>query len=89
MNEAIKLAIEKGGYKVRVWRDTHEVQILLDPLFWQALGKALGWGVVDHYYGEPVVDADLEKMWLQYALLYMEIKLTGGDEEKFWKELLK
>jgi hypothetical protein len=56
MNEAIKLAIEKGGYgencnltvsernamidgKLR-----HQV-IVLDPLFWQALGKVLNWNM--------------------------------------------
>jgi hypothetical protein len=66
MNEAIKLAIEKGGYKLQVkhfsavitnpaeienWdkvfefirQEDLENYIILDPLFWQALGKALGW----------------------------------------------
>lgn len=27
--------------------------------------------------------------WLYHSLRYFELKLTGGDEEKFWKELLK
>ncbi len=48
MNEAIKLAVEKGGYNHRFeylikrerWRMT-----ILDPLFWQSLGKALKWDV--------------------------------------------
>jgi hypothetical protein len=45
MNKAISLAIEKGGYNNRF----HIQCVLLydhyflDPLFWQALGKALGW----------------------------------------------
>lgn len=58
MNEAIKLAIEKGGYDkpyIKVVNDglytfgdkfhKNELENLcvLDPLFWQALGKALGW----------------------------------------------
>lgn len=49
----IKIAIEKAiekGYKPPVinWSDTHLIehytyQILLDPKFWQALGKEMGW----------------------------------------------
>lgn len=59
MNEAIKLAIEKGGYKYghgidgdyetdgwsyqEIIDDGIQDKLVLDPLFWQALGKALGW----------------------------------------------
>ena len=42
MEKAIKKAIN-GGYKGctdAVWNES----TLLDPLFWQALGKAEGWG---------------------------------------------
>lgn len=66
MNNAIKLAIEKGGY-MGGWQEWWEFEehrnrnewvlrhnadwddfitfkeIALDPLFWQSLGKALGW----------------------------------------------
>jgi hypothetical protein len=106
MTEAIKLAIEKGGYdphkygktvkELREYPDIGfvveyedgykissgfpianiQVVTVLDPLFWQALGKALGW--ID--YARP--------QWLQYALEYFELALTSGDTEKFWKELL-
>jgi hypothetical protein len=55
-NEAIKLAIENGGYQLTMksgteiyldtpqgkWKEIAEYDYL-DPLFWQALGKALGW----------------------------------------------
>lgn len=52
MNEAIKLAIENGEYPSDVTADyyifteigrSERRLVLLDPLFWQALGKALGW----------------------------------------------
>lgn len=45
MNEAIKLAIEKGGYEYDEAKHNHTGDIALtnDPLFWQALGKALRW----------------------------------------------
>lgn len=50
IQDAIKLAIEKGGYAPPVlnWYSPHVVQhyvahITLAPAFWQALGKAKGW----------------------------------------------
>lgn len=51
MKEAIKLAIE-GGYKLPNLKDetatllmalAKKEKTLLDPFFWQALGKAEGW----------------------------------------------
>jgi len=63
MTEAIKLALEKGGYKghypgdgkvylaplrrfgVATALKMFEAYISQDPLFWQALGRALGWKV--------------------------------------------
>jgi hypothetical protein len=47
MAKAISLAIEKGGWRDETWMYVDknlEADIVLDPLFWQALGKALGWG---------------------------------------------
>lgn len=57
MNEAIKLAIE-GGYKCTLepndWGGylTHDVVCITvcDSLFWQALGKAMGWGTSCQHY---------------------------------------
>lgn len=57
MNEAIKLAIEKGGYEPLFVEDRYALpmqhepfrldkplnSILIDPRFWQALGRACGW----------------------------------------------
>lgn len=47
MEQAIKKAIE-GGYKM-LWdkglRSAYPFAAFIDPLFWQALGKALGWGI--------------------------------------------
>lgn len=125
MNKAIKLAIEKGGYKseslsegdraycpygigdislgysgriyitklrkngepgrkLQYWNMNEAV---LDPLFWQALGKALGW----EKYRQPRKKnlIGLQDDWIVHAYDYLAIRLTGGDEEKFWKELLK
>lgn len=68
---------------------------ILDPAFWVALGKALGWKEHDkmmegkHYCMDfPHYDwQDFD--WKFNALRFFELKLTGGDEEKFWEELLK
>lgn len=50
IEQAIKEAVEKGGYYFfpgllnEKIQDYHHPQIFLDPLFWQALGKVRGWG---------------------------------------------
>jgi hypothetical protein len=138
MNEAIKLAIEKGGYDfggfVRAdyfphgwcnskigWRGDVELQrvtakgdagrwvkcgnwneAIQDPLFWQALGKALGWEGYQcencgykHFgnigYSECCslwTSATTRPQWLYQALRYHELVLTGGSIEQFWKDLL-
>lgn len=85
MNEAIKLAIEKGGYipfsdELACWED----HTALDPLFWQALGKALGWDE-GKFYGYTI---RFIPKYVHFALQYHEINLTGGDINKFWKELI-
>lgn len=66
LQEAIQKAIE-GGFKTpwvqngvfekdEIYGDIIQVEaggFLLDPLFWQSLGKSLGWGDIDHC---PVCD---------------------------------
>lgn len=96
MNEAIKLAIEKGGYEGYKLIGNTFVQnnpyiqslkeITLDPLFWQALGKALGW---KGNQSSSFSKIQIRERWLKIALLYTETVLTGGDTEELWKELLK
>jgi hypothetical protein len=113
MNEAIKLAIEKGGYKVDeittplkkceqdpVIKERVNIEgsngywdwfcyndFIVDPLFWQALGKAIGWRQRDKAwlaYNQYNCEG---KEWLFYAHLYFDLVFTGGDTEKFWQEL--
>lgn len=106
MEKAIKLAIEKGGFqyegldgKMRIPRSLEFVlenfdldSLILDPLFWQALGKACGWegsgrllmptSTVDQNYNHLIT------IWEYHALRFFEIKLTNGNEEVFWSNLL-
>lgn len=135
MNEAIKLAIEQGGYNLfghlvysdRTWelinssagvgdyrfgKNQWRIEVTIpargilkeeyslfdlekitsDPQFWQALGKALEWNMNCH-----IDDGDCrnncvemhQEHWLEYAIHYHKLSLTGGDTEAFWKELLK
>lgn len=46
MGRAISIAIENGYLTPPVLVNTD--MVLLDPLFWQALGKGLGWGETMH-----------------------------------------
>jgi hypothetical protein len=99
MNEAIKLAV-KGGWIPRglnaerkpvswIWqaainRSKFYERFVLDPQFWVALSKALGWELID-YCRE--CDSATEG-WKYYAHLYFDLVLTGGDTEKFWQDLI-
>lgn len=67
-------------------------EIALDPTFWQALGKALGWN-----------EFEAKESWKNYATgevlkvgrdhreahAFYDLILTGGDTEAYWNELLK
>jgi hypothetical protein len=107
MNEAIKLAIEKGGYQepsgygIEIYfgsnPDYTTDTIVLDPLFWQALGKALGWSETAWFtfHVRDEGDSNRDDMNFDISLAeyfahkYFQVVLTGGDTEKFWKELIK
>ncbi len=78
------------------WTDPMIVQT---PLFWQALGKGLGWDVSYGVYGHrakypgSVWDSHGELYFHgtlpnYYALRYFELLLTNGDLNKFWDEIL-
>jgi hypothetical protein len=64
--------VEQKGSPVKV------NDILLDPLFWQALGRVRGW-VAEN----PILPPE----WLHHAEYYFHIRLSGGDETKFWESL--
>ena len=105
LNNAIKLAIEKGGYLSKLRpifplntqlvsnesgkaifveiRDGSCYQstayIFQDPLFWQALGKALGWA--EEY-------VSFANNWRTNWHRYIDCLAEGNDTDKFWKDLL-
>lgn len=87
--EAIEKAIE-GGWQVEDVLQTGNLivdtkfmhqQATLDPSFWKCLGKAQGWqGKHEPLTDMLVLQAHVHK--------FIDLILTGGDTEKFWRELL-
>jgi hypothetical protein len=59
-------------------------EIALDPSFWQALGKALGWNVTGRQLA-----MNSKPNWQIWATRFYDLILTGGDTEKFWADLLQ
>ena len=88
METAIKKAIE-GGYDGHgLTLDSGAViydRFLLDPLFWQCLGKAEGW--IDEMY-EYTNEHDIPG-WHVKWLLFIDHIAEGKDIDSFFNELLK
>lgn len=69
----------KDGYA----ENENLADVLQDPDFWQALGKARGWEKCEHktdYMNHPFT-------WGYYALRYFETLMSKGDMQKFWESL--
>lgn len=92
MDLIIKKAIE-GGYigdkhlemsplEVRNFIDSfiaNKEKVLLDPLFWQALGKACGWENSERYWSvEQEVKITLLDSWENTAMTFHHKNLTEG-----------
>jgi hypothetical protein len=101
IEQAIRDAVMKGEYKRRHYRHsdyTEEQQqlvdwpmerILLDPAFWQALGKARGWKMerdcpdLCHQFTCPVD----RRHWSNYWHLFIAHLADGKDAESFFASL--
>ena len=69
---------------LKSWQET-----ALDPLFWQALGRALGWHHDYHVvYGQKVYEGHIGE-WKSKAHEFYDLILTNGDITKFWQEITK
>lgn len=76
-------AIPRGFCSLNLFRAA------LMPSFWQALGKALGWMTPQPDSGEPPFNLKVGyNEWHVRASQFYDIILTGGDTDKFWKDLL-
>ena len=101
IQQTIQKAIE-GGYKgggrefltadIESWRN--QVLVFLDPLFWQALGKILGWEKQFGNYSEKETKRLLEKgalipRWLYQWHRFIDHLAEGKSVESFFRELEK
>lgn len=83
IQEAIKKAIEGGWKESSSWFDGVIIKqkAFLDPIFWQALGKSLGWedfmgGYEDRCFG-----------WVYQWHSFIDHLAKGESAESFFEEL--
>lgn len=87
ISEAIKKAMNAG------WRDNGKVngtyaKILLDPLFWQALGHAIGKDNPDNFMdGESTLKALSGKWWLEDWHKFIDSLAEGKTPDSYFKSL--
>lgn len=92
-DKAFDLALE-GGYSRVTLNDRKNWQKhALNPAFFQALGKALGWSGdwgISEYRGRDNVEGRLRRVNSPeyHAHRFCDLILTGGDTQKFWDELI-
>jgi hypothetical protein len=108
IERCIKEAVEKGGYvsdmvgfddggmfykQATEENDGGDEQILfLDPLFWQALGKARGWENAERQaeigYREPDGKLLWQGEWQYYWHRFIAHLASGKTAEEFFAELV-
>lgn len=107
MEKAIKKAIEGGyerysiSFKIEWFSENIEekYRILLDPFFWQALGKAMGWSKNCRSYskalgrgnGQPIFQGRVYEIgsWRYHWHNFIDHLAEGKDAESFFAELIK
>lgn len=115
--QAIKKAIE-GGYTfhkiegtqwfkktgMKSYKNVHITEVFLDPLFWQCLGKSMGWNADNSHrcslnhierLGKSIACTFCEGQgkdgiyWLTQWHTLIDHLASGGDVEGYLKSLLK
>lgn len=96
MENAIRIAIE-GGYNndeilKKTWgTETEYLYYQLDPLFWQALGKAEGWNKhsrVYWLYMTTDTPTQIKERWQNEMHSFVDWISEGKSVESFFEELL-
>lgn len=85
LEQAIEKAIKSGYDAPLLWESAYVLKrsILLDPLFWQSLGKSMVWPnekVVDRY-GTQFVN------WKDYWHRLIDHLAEGGSIESYFEDL--
>lgn len=108
MKKAIQKAIE-GGYKLPNLKDETAILLMalaqkektfLDPLFWQALGKAEGWGTSCWHYSDRGLYeqyrhkavcglSSARAQWQIQWHRFINHLAEGTSSDSFFEELLK
>lgn len=75
--------------------DISTANLVLDPTFWEALGKSLGWEQEDQnthrliqLSGSTYFPVGM-RQWYKNAHRFYDLILQGIDTVEFWRELLK
>ena len=94
-NKIVELAVE-GGYPLTLSTSgVNYSDMILSPLFWQSLGKQLGWDKEDEQnlkmYRMSGGAGDMPKgiyRWNKKVHRFIDLLLTGGDTDAFWEGLI-
>lgn len=89
MEKAINKAIKEGYKDNLIYGEEyvekfHKYKIFLDPLFWQALGKAEGWKHEESRDREGRLNGD----WITHWEDFIHHLAEGKDINTFFEELL-
>lgn len=87
------MGIKEGNKKV--WHCVNWEQIVMKPLFWESLGKSLGWeddlwiGQMKRLRGDKLVTDSWEATQWEYQWLkFIDHLASGKDAESFFINLL-
>ena len=72
---------------VKLSKSVNQHQVILDPLFWQALGKARGWGTYDKGTTTAWGSREIGEVSLLNWHRFIEHLWTGQDAESFFASL--
>jgi hypothetical protein len=103
MNEAIIVAIEKGGYlledikgrKAKVGRTSDIIEIRAGNFIMTIVESMISqdplfWQALGKAQGWSNYEPGLSySSWHEFALKYFDLVLTGGDTEQLWKQLIE
>lgn len=64
-------------------------RVALDPTFWVALGKALGWATKNTWTKPKLQQVLSVNEWPIAAHRFYDLVLTNQSTEQFWKDMLK
>lgn len=96
----IFFSVRRSGSEPHLLKTLTEEVVALDPSFWQALGKELGWSdSFDNVYRGESMNSEgtwetrevhiTEKVANHYAHRFYDKILQGEDTTEFWNEILK